>query len=174
MSGELEKKLNWLRAAVLGANDGIVSIAGVVIGVASAGADQTTIVLAGITSIVAGAISMAGGEYASVSAQLDTELAHGRTRATSSAHPWSAAGSSFLAFMAGALLPFFAIVGPWESIKVEITAVMVVVALAMTGYWAAWVGKSSRVRGLLRNVVVSLLTIGTAYGIGALLGNTVL
>jgi VIT1/CCC1 family predicted Fe2+/Mn2+ transporter len=52
----LEKKLNWLRAAVLGANDGIVSIAGVVIGVASAGADKGNIMLAGIAAVVAGAI----------------------------------------------------------------------------------------------------------------------
>lgn len=173
MSGELEKKLNWLRAAVLGANDGIVSIAGVVIGVASAGADQQTILLSGVAAIVAGAISMAGGEYTSVSAQLDTELAHGRSRQHLSAHPWSAAWSSFVAFTAGALLPFFAIVGPWDAFKIPITALMVIVALAATGYWAAWVGKSSRVRGVLRNVIVSVITISAAYGIGALLGSTV-
>ncbi len=69
----LEKKLNWLRAAVLGANDGIVSIAGVVIGVASAGASKGTVLLAGTAAVVAGAISMGGGEYTSVSAQRDTE-----------------------------------------------------------------------------------------------------
>lgn len=174
MTRELEKKLNWLRAAVLGANDGIVSVAGVVIGVASAGADQEAVLLAGAAAIVAGAISMGGGEYVSVSAQLDTELAHGRTRATSSAHPWAAAWSSFLAFTAGALLPFLAIVGPWSEYKIAVTAGMVVVALAITGYWAAWVGKSNRLRGVTRNLVVSVLTIGAAYGIGALLGSTVL
>lgn len=174
MSRELDKKLNWLRAAVLGANDGIVSVAGVVIGVAGAGADQSAILLAGVAAIVAGSISMGGGEYVSVSAQLDTELAHGRTRETSSAHPWAAAWSSFIAFSAGALLPFLAIVGPWQEFKVQVTAIAVVVALAMTGYWAAWVGNANKVRGVLRNLVVSVLTIGGSYGVGALLGATVI
>lgn len=68
-------KLNILRAGVLGANDGIVSIAGVVIGVATATSDQWMIFLSGMSAILAGAFSMAGGEYVSVSTQKDTELA---------------------------------------------------------------------------------------------------
>ena len=68
-------RLNWLRAGVLGANDGIVSVAGVTVGVAGATADRTAIVIAGLASLVAGALSMAGGEYVSVSTQRDTEQA---------------------------------------------------------------------------------------------------
>ncbi len=68
-------KLNWLRAAVLGANDGIVSIAGLVVGVASATTSQSIILTAGIAGIIAGAISMAAGEYVSVSSSRDTEKA---------------------------------------------------------------------------------------------------
>lgn len=68
-------KLNWLRAAVLGANDGIVSIAGLVLGVAGATNSPTIILTAGIAGIVAGAISMAAGEYVSVSSSRDTEMA---------------------------------------------------------------------------------------------------
>ncbi|WP_326956802.1 MULTISPECIES: VIT1/CCC1 transporter family protein [unclassified Amycolatopsis] len=68
-------KLNWLRAGVLGANDGIVSVAGIVVGVAGATAERTTILTAGIAGLVAGAFSMAGGEYVSVSTQRDTEQA---------------------------------------------------------------------------------------------------
>jgi vacuolar iron transporter family protein len=68
-------KLNWLRAAVLGANDGIVSVAGLVIGVASADGSSSTIATAGLAGIVAGALSMATGEYISVSSSRDTELA---------------------------------------------------------------------------------------------------
>ena len=68
-------KLNWLRAGVLGANDGIVSVAGIVVGVAGATTDPTTILTAGIAGLVAGALSMAGGEYVSVSTQRDTERA---------------------------------------------------------------------------------------------------
>ena len=68
-------KLNWLRASVLGADDGIVSIAGLVMGVAGATSSSTAILTAGMAGIVAGAISMAAGEYVSVSSSRDTEKA---------------------------------------------------------------------------------------------------
>lgn len=68
-------KLNWLRASVLGANDGIVSIAGLVVGVAGATSSLGVILTAGIAGIIAGALSMAAGEYVSVSSQRDTEQA---------------------------------------------------------------------------------------------------
>jgi VIT1/CCC1 family predicted Fe2+/Mn2+ transporter len=71
----LGHRAGWLRAAVLGANDGIVSIAGLVLGVAAAGASSSAIVTAGIAGLVAGALSMAAGEYVSVSSQRDAELA---------------------------------------------------------------------------------------------------
>ena len=71
----LGARLNWLRAGVLGANDGLVSTAGVVVGVAGATATVSTILTAGIAALVAGALSMAGGEYVSVSTQRDTEEA---------------------------------------------------------------------------------------------------
>lgn len=67
--------LNWLRAAVLGANDGIVSIAGLVMGVAGATTDRQAIFVAGIAGLISGALSMAAGEYVSVSTQRDTEEA---------------------------------------------------------------------------------------------------
>lgn len=70
-----ESKLNWLRAGVLGANDGIVSIAGLVLGVAGAAHGTSVIITAGVAGIIAGAISMAAGEYVSVSSQRDTEKA---------------------------------------------------------------------------------------------------
>ena len=68
-------RIGWLRAAVLGANDGIVSTASLILGVAAAGADSKGIVIAGIAGLVAGAMSMAAGEYVSVSSQADTERA---------------------------------------------------------------------------------------------------
>jgi len=74
-SESLSSKLNWLRAGVLGANDGVVSIAGIVMGVAGATSNSSTLLIAGLAGLVAGALSMAGGEYASVSSQRDTELA---------------------------------------------------------------------------------------------------
>jgi len=68
-------RIGWLRAAVLGANDGIVSVASVLVGVAAAGQPHQTIVLSGLAALVAGAMSMAAGEYVSVSSQSDTEAA---------------------------------------------------------------------------------------------------
>ena len=68
-------RIGWLRAAVLGANDGIVSTASLIVGVAASAADKPPILVAGIAGLVAGAMSMAAGEYASVSSQADTETA---------------------------------------------------------------------------------------------------
>jgi VIT1/CCC1 family predicted Fe2+/Mn2+ transporter len=73
-SGGTAGRLNWLRAAVLGANDGIVSVAGIVIGVAGATSSRGPIFTAGLAGLVAGAVSMALGEYVSVSSQRDSEL----------------------------------------------------------------------------------------------------
>jgi VIT1/CCC1 family predicted Fe2+/Mn2+ transporter len=74
-AGGFNNRLNWLRASVLGANDGIVSTAGIVVGVAGATADRGTIVVAGVAGLAAGALSMGAGEYVSVSTQRDSELA---------------------------------------------------------------------------------------------------
>ena len=69
----LNNRLNWLRAAVLGANDGIVSTAGIVIGAVGATSERSAIVIAGVAGLAAGAMSMGAGEYVSVSTQRDTE-----------------------------------------------------------------------------------------------------
>jgi VIT1/CCC1 family predicted Fe2+/Mn2+ transporter len=74
-AGDLSQRVNWLRAGVLGANDGIVSVAGLVVGVAGATSSRAAILTAGLAGLVAGALSMAGGEYVSVSTQRDTERA---------------------------------------------------------------------------------------------------
>ena len=81
-------RIGWLRAAVLGANDGIVSTASLVLGVAAAGASSKSILIAGVAGLVAGAMSMAAGEYVSVSSQADTERADlNRERKELAAHP---------------------------------------------------------------------------------------
>ena len=71
--GGIGQRLNWLRAGVLGANDGIVSTAGIVMGVAGATSSSTTIAIAGVAGLTAGALSMGAGEYVSVSTQRDSE-----------------------------------------------------------------------------------------------------
>lgn len=69
------QRMGWLRAAVLGANDGIISTASLIVGVASAAAHAEDILVAGVAGLVGGAMSMAAGEYVSVSSQFDTERA---------------------------------------------------------------------------------------------------
>ena len=75
IEGHRTHSIGWLRAAVLGANDGIVSTASLIIGVAAADATQSAVLVAGVAGLVAGAMSMAAGEYVSVSSQSDTEQA---------------------------------------------------------------------------------------------------
>lgn len=219
----LSRRLNWLRAAVLGANDGIVSTAGIVMGVAGATSENGPILIAGVAAMVAGSISMAGGEYASVSAQRDSEIAAAekirktlasdpsvdleemasycqelgvsrtlalevaKELATNQKHealseiktgksseeyasPSVAAFASFVAFALGSVLPIIAIAGPWAEMREVATVVAVVVALALTGYFGAKIGRAKPFRAVVRNVIVSLLTMGIAFAIGSALG----
>jgi len=221
---EMAKKLNWLRAGVLGANDGIVSTAGLVMGIAGAGGDSSAIFIAGVAGLVAGSISMAGGEYTSVSAQRDSELAaldkerkelaedperelrelawfyeqKGLSADTAlvvatelserdalKAHaeaelgidsgqqvsPGQAALSSFISFALGSLLPLLAITGPWIDLRIQATIFAVVLSLAITGFVGAKIGGAKSGKAILRNVVVSLLTMGITFAIGSLVGS---
>jgi hypothetical protein len=217
-------KLNWLRAGVLGANDGIMSTSGLVLGVAaSPGVTSGTILVAGVAAVVAGSISMAGGEYTSVSAQKDSEKAalqverdelrtnpEGELRELAwfyeqkgmspklaiqvaeeltsknalKAHaeaelgidsdhhvsPMQAALSSFVAFAVGGMLPLLAVVGPWTEFRIQATVGSVVVALILTGFVGAKIGGAKSGRGILRNLIVSSMTMGITYFIGHLVG----
>jgi vacuolar iron transporter family protein len=218
-------KLNWLRAGVLGANDGIVSTAGLVMGVAGATSDSGAILIAGVAGLVAGSISMAGGEYTSVSAQKDSEkaaLAKERqeliqqpelelrelawfyeqkglsielaTRVAEEltandalkahaeaelgidseqhASPTQAAAASFVAFAGGSLLPLVAVSGPWVDARIPVTVGAVILSLAITGFVGAKIGGAKSARAIIRNVVVSLLTMGITYAIGGLVGTS--
>ena len=217
-------KLNWLRAGVLGANDGIVSTAGLIFGVAGAGANQNGIFVAGVAALVAGSISMAGGEYTSVSAQRDSEIAaiakerkelkenpeaelrelawfyeqkgmspklakavaeeltakdalkaHAEAELGIShdehVSPTAAATSSFFAFAAGSLLPLLtATATPWADLRIPFTVAAVILSLGLTGFIAAQIGGAKPAPAIVRNVLVSLLTMGVTYGIGMLVG----
>lgn len=220
----LAQRLNWLRAGVLGANDGIVSVAAVVVGVAGATQSVPAIVTAGLAALVGGAISMALGEYVSVSSQRDSERAliakerqelrdmpeeelaelaglyeaKGLQPATARqvaleltehdalqahlavelgidqedvASPWHAAAASAIAFTIGGVLPMLMILLP-AAVRVPVTFVVVLVALAITGYVAAWIGGSPRWRATVRVVIGGALALAATFAIGALLGTT--
>jgi len=218
-------RLNWLRAAVLGANDGIVSTAGVVMGVAGATDDSGAIVIAGIAALTAGALSMGAGEYVSVSTQRDSERSilgleaaelrqmpqteerelaamyvekglspetaekvarelteHDALRAHADiefgidpdnlTNPWHAAWASMLAFTVGALLPLLIVAFVPEGVRVLVTVLSVVAALALTGFVSARTGYSPRLPAVVRNVFGGLLAMGVTYLIGTLAGTT--
>ena len=220
----LAQRLNWLRAGVLGANDGIVSVAAVVVGVASATPNTAPILTAGLAALVGGAVSMALGEYVSVSSSSDSQHAliakerreleempeeeleeltglyeakglrpetarqvaielteHDALRAHLSTElgididdvvsPWHAAIASAVAFTAGGILPLLMILLP-AAIRIPVTFVVVLVALAATGYVAAYIGGSSRLRAVLRVVIGGALALAATFIIGALLGTT--
>ena len=220
---DLAHRLNWLRAGVLGANDGIVSVAAIVVGVAGVTTDSGPILVAGTAGVVGGAISMALGEYVSVSSQRDSqqaliekerrelleqpeeELAElaaiyqgkglsadtARTvareltaRDALAAHlsaelnidetdivsPWHAAFASAIAFLAGAILPMLAILLPPENIRVPLTFLAVLVALAVTGALGAWIGGGSKWRAAVRVVIGGALALMATFLIGSLLG----
>jgi len=218
--------LNWLRAGVLGANDGIVSVAGLVIGVAAATDNVGEIATAGIAGLLAGAVSMALGEYVSVSTQRDSERAlielerrelaaspederlelidllrqRGLSDESSTtvadelttrdvlrahldielginaddlANPWSAAGSSALAFSVGAVLPVVAILVPPASMRIGAAFVTVLIGLFITGLVSAHLGSSSKRTAVVRLVTGGALAMIFTFGIGSLLGTTV-
>jgi VIT1/CCC1 family predicted Fe2+/Mn2+ transporter len=224
-TGNTSGRLNWLRAGVLGANDGIVSVAALVVGVAGATRDSGPIATAGIAALVGGAISMALGEYVSVSSQrdsqhaliekerrelaeeperelvelsglyeakglspqtarlvateltekdalkahLDIELGIDETEVVSA---WNAAGASAIAFLVGGVLPLIAILLPPADIRVPITFVVVLAALAATGSAGASIGGSGRMRATIRVVAGGAIALGVTFLLGSLLGTS--
>ncbi len=165
--------LNKLRAAVLGANDGIVSTASVVMGVAGATTESVTILTAGLAALVAGALSMAVGEYVSVSSQRDAEKSnaiHDEQHDGEFSNPWAAAIASLIAFTVGGLVPFVAVVLAPGQNRIAITVLAVTLALIATGYGSARVGNASKTRAIARVVIGGLIAMAITYFVGTLFG----
>jgi len=215
-------KLNWLRAGLLGANDGIVSVAAVLVGVAGTGVGQGPVIAAGAAALVGGAVSMALGEYVSVSGARDAQRtgqtaqqaeleAESEDAATIAAHyralgvadsvaasiagelvrpevrrrraaaalrdaedevvsPWRAAWVSAATFTTGAALPFLAMLLAPEPVRVVVTVVAVLLALAATGTTGATLGGAPRARATIRVVFGGALALAATYASGAVLG----
>lgn len=162
-------RLNGLRAAVLGANDGIVSVAAIVVGVAGANPGPTVVLTAGIAGLVAGALSMAAGEYVSVSSQRDAERA-GAVDPAQQSNPWHAAFASLGAFVVGGLVPLLVALLPWGHALVPAVVVAVLVALVVTGAVSARFGRAPVAPAVRRNVVGGSVAMVVTYAIGALVG----
>jgi VIT1/CCC1 family predicted Fe2+/Mn2+ transporter len=208
---------------VLGANDGIVSTASLVIGVAAATSARTPVFTAGIAGLVGGAMSMAAGEYISVSSQRDAEEADARIEAealaddrpaelrelakiyesrgvepglarlvadqlmahdelgahmrdelgitdVAIARPLQAASTSAAAFTVGALLPFAAVTLAPISVRIAVTAVVALLALAGLGAVSAYAGGARWSRAALRVVAWSTLAMAMTWAVGRLVG----
>lgn len=216
-------KLNTLRAGVLGANDGIVSTSALLLGVIAAGAGSGAVFTAGLAAAVAGAVSMALGEYVSVSAQRDSEKSlivketgelaqmpgeetaemaeilqrYGISAATArqaaeeiaagdplAAHlqlelgideedltnPWTAAGSSAVSFILGALLPMLAVLFAPDGHRGLVVTAVTLLALAVTGTVSARIAGNPVPRSCLRLVLGGAVGLAVTYGVGALFG----
>lgn len=175
------ERLNWLRAGVLGANDGIVSIAAILLGVIGATRDTTTLAIAAIAAMSAGALSMAMGEYVSVSSQRDAELVardHARSRGAAEdavasialTSPTHAAIASFLSFVAGGMVPTVVAFAPWGDRRDIATFVAVVLALVVTGWVSARASNAPVGRAVLRVTIGGSLAMAVTFGIGTLVG----
>ena len=213
----LAQKINVLRASVMGANDGIISVAGIVIGVAAATSNPHAILISGLSGSLAGTISMCMGEYVSVSTEkdsqkmalieekerlsedydrefnyvknkflaqdIDPQLAQQATAELMSedplvtavqerygfnskefTSPYAAAIASLIAFPLGSILPMVAVM----SFPHEIAIMATIIAVLITGYLAAVLGKSDRLKSVVRNVASGLLTMLVTYLIGQL------
>jgi VIT1/CCC1 family predicted Fe2+/Mn2+ transporter len=225
-SARILSTLNWLRAGVLGANDGIVSTAAIIFGVAGASATHVTVMLAGIAAVAAGAMSMAVGEYVSVSTQRDLEEAelehekielvrdpegqlailarlfeqrgvaptvaaevaremsekdalsvHARAELgidpQNVTNPWAAALASMLSFLLGGAIPIAALLLSPRAIEIWVAGVAVLIAMALTGFVSACLGRTPVGRSVLRNVVGGLLALAITYGVGKIAGTQI-
>lgn len=217
----LAQKINVLRASVMGANDGILSVAGIVIGVAGANSSSFAVLISGLAGTLAGTISMAMGEYVSVNTQkdsqkmaiiqekkrlndnydhefkfiqqkfIDQEISYNLSQKATEelmkkdaltaavrerygfnlndlTSPYAAAVASMISFPTGAILPLLAISLFPVGIRVFATMVSVMIALGITGYFAAVLGKSDRQHAIIRNILAGMLTMLGTYAIGHL------
>ncbi|KMT19517.1 hypothetical protein BVRB_1g011400 [Beta vulgaris subsp. vulgaris] len=184
---DYSKRSQWLRAAVLGANDGLVSTAALMMGVGAVKQDVKAMILTGFAGLVAGACSMAIGEFVSVYSQLDIEVAQmnrekikegdkekeeGRGDEENLPNPLQAAFASALAFSIGAIVPLLA-ASFIKDYKVRLAVVVVAVtaALAMFGWLGAFLGKASLVRSSLRVLLGGWLAMAITFGLTKLIGS---
>ncbi|XP_047162708.1 vacuolar iron transporter homolog 4-like [Vigna umbellata] len=187
---DYSKRSQWLRAAVLGANDGLVSTASLMMGVGAVKQDIKVMILTGFAGLVAGACSMAIGEFVSVYSQLDIEVAqmkrdsereNGRDRdeeedekeKESLPNPIHAAAASALAFSVGAIVPLLA-ASFIREYKVRIGVVLGAVSFALVvfGWLGAVLGKAPTLRSCVRVLVGGWLAMAVTFGLTKLIGSS--
>ncbi|XP_038885661.1 vacuolar iron transporter homolog 4-like [Benincasa hispida] len=188
---DYSKRAQWLRAAVLGANDGLVSTASLMMGVGAVKQDIKAMILTGFAGLVAGACSMAIGEFVSVYSQLDIEMAQiKREKLQRSSNmegvvvqgqeiskdeeklpnPLQAAAASALAFSLGAIVPLLAASFIREyKVRLAVVVAAVTLALVVFGWLGAVLGKASPIKSATRVLVGGWLAMAITFGLTKLI-----
>lgn len=187
---DYSKRSQWLRAAVLGANDGLVSTASLMMGIGAVKKDIKVMILTGFAGLVAGACSMAIGEFVSVYSQVDIEVAQMKRdkrrnnkiegdqvdddeKEESLPNPAQAAAASALSFSLGAMVPLLA-ASFIRDYKVRIGVVVgaVTIALIMFGWVGAKLGKAPKLKSSARVLFGGWLAMAITYGLTKLIGSS--
>ncbi|XP_051124210.1 vacuolar iron transporter homolog 2-like [Andrographis paniculata] len=188
---DYSKRSQWLRAAVLGANDGLVSTASLMMGVGAVRKDIKVMILTGFAGLVAGACSMAIGEFVSVYSQLDIELAQinrDKKRAAAGVsvdpaaaaagdketlpNPMQAAVASALAFAMGAIVPLLAASFIREyRVRIAAVAAAAGVALAVFGWLGAVLGRAPVAKSCARVLIGGWTAMAITFGLTKLIGS---
>ncbi|KFK39821.1 hypothetical protein AALP_AA3G292800 [Arabis alpina] len=184
------QRAQWLRAALLGANDGLVTVASLMMGVGSIKEDVKAMLLVGFAGLIAGACSMAIGEFVSVCTQRDIEAAQIKraieTKTSLSEideqeeeekkerlpNPGQAAMASALAFSVGAAVPLLAAVFiENHKVRMVVVAVVATIALLVFGVTGAVLGKTSVVKSSVRVVIGGWMAMALTFGLTKFIGS---
>ncbi|KAK9989200.1 hypothetical protein SO802_029439 [Lithocarpus litseifolius] len=180
------QRAQWLRAAVLGANDGLVSVASLMMGVGSVKEDIKPMLLAGFAGLIAGACSMAIGEFVCVYTQRDIEVAQIKRENSMKVggeneeegekenlpNPFQAAFASVLAFSVGAVMPFLAaaFIKP-HKVRLGVLILVASLALVVFGIVGAVLGKTPKVKSSIRVLVGGWVAMAITFGLTKLIGS---
>lgn len=173
--------LNVIRASILRANDGIISVSGIVLGAAGANLDSKTLLISGLSGMLAGACSMAGGEWISVSTQRDIqektmerqlenedcENCPIKLQKNDILMPFHAAASSFCSFIIGAMIPLLTMILARPEHRVVFTLIAMIASLSINAIVCTHNSEVSTSKTILRNVITGLLTTLVTFILGA-------
>ncbi|KAL8116716.1 hypothetical protein AgCh_023025 [Apium graveolens] len=184
---DYSQRAQWLRAAVLGATDGLVSVASLMMGVGAVKNDVAVMILTGFAGLVAGACSMAIGEFVSVYSQLDIEVAQMKRDKRMSdnekndeesenehlPNPFQAAFASALAFALGAIVPLLAaaFIGD-HKVRLIVVIAAVTFALLVFGGVGAVLGKTPALKSCVRLLIGGWIAMAITFGLTKLIGSS--
>ncbi|RDX73101.1 Vacuolar iron transporter-like 4, partial [Mucuna pruriens] len=179
---DYSQRAQWVRAAVLGANDGLVSVASLMMGIGAVKENNTAMVLAGFAGLVAGACSMAIGEFVSVYTQYDIEMAQIKRDKENNItgeeaqreklpNPFQAALASALAFSVGAVVPLLAVAFIRNhNIRLALVVAVATLALLVFGAVGAVLGKTSLTKSCVRVLIGGWMAMAITFGLTKIFG----